>query len=220
MADAQNPCRKADHSLTGARRLAPFDKWLLAQAAEELIKMAKYNVDFDLDTKQVSVAEARTWRGHVKAEVIHGFPCTRYELKNVQLAVSYQDVAGGKLGELPKASTEDPEVLADLLMDNLEESDAATSTTAPAAPPAEPPPRHRSLFHRPRREPSASRRHFRWKAEASIWVTQDFPFSLQDLLPILDVVGASHRRVQRLREFLGVRFPEGFPVRIDLPIVC
>lgn len=37
---------------------------------------------------------ARTWRGHVKAEVIHGFPCTRYELKNVQLAVSYQDVAG------------------------------------------------------------------------------------------------------------------------------
>lgn len=35
----------------------PHPSPALVQAAEELIKMAKYNVDFDLDTKQVSVAE-------------------------------------------------------------------------------------------------------------------------------------------------------------------
>ncbi|KAI8805606.1 GPCR-chaperone-domain-containing protein [Cladochytrium replicatum] len=47
----------------------------------------------------------------------------------------------------------------------------------------------------------------------------DFPISIADMMPLLDLLGmSSNAHVRSLREFFNVQLPPGFPVQFEIPI--
>uniref|UniRef100_A0A0E0EBQ2 Ankyrin repeat domain-containing protein n=1 Tax=Oryza meridionalis TaxID=40149 RepID=A0A0E0EBQ2_9ORYZ len=67
----------------------------------------------------------------------------------------------------------------------------------------------------------------RWKEEETVktlrptvWLTEDFPLTVDEFLPLLDILASRVRAVRRLRELLTTKFPPGtFPVKVAIPVV-
>ncbi|GBG64952.1 hypothetical protein CBR_g48701 [Chara braunii] len=54
----------------------------------------------------------------------------------------------------------------------------------------------------------------------TLWLTDDFPLTVQELLPLLDLMSPRVKAVRRLRELLTTKLPTGsFPVKVAIPIV-
>ena len=54
--------------------------------------------------------------------------------------------------------------------------------------------------------------------EATLGISQKFPIKLEDLLPILEALGPKAKVFAKLRDFVTLHLPAGFPVRVDIPI--
>ncbi|CAK8689558.1 ankyrin repeat domain-containing protein 13C-B-like [Clavelina lepadiformis] len=54
--------------------------------------------------------------------------------------------------------------------------------------------------------------------EAVVAMSEKFPIRLENLLPILEALGPKAKIFTKLRDFISVHLPPGFPVRIDIPI--
>jgi hypothetical protein len=61
----------------------------------------------------------------------------------------------------------------------------------------------------------------KWKEETvktlrpSVWLTEDFSLSIDEFLPLLDILASLVRAVRRLHELLTTKFPPGtFPVKV------
>ncbi|KAG6532235.1 ankyrin repeat domain-containing protein 13C-like [Zingiber officinale] len=53
-----------------------------------------------------------------------------------------------------------------------------------------------------------------------VWLTEDFPLKLEELMPLLDILANKVKAVRRLRELLTTKFPPGtFPVKVAIPIL-
>jgi len=53
-----------------------------------------------------------------------------------------------------------------------------------------------------------------------LWVTQDFPLQLSELLPLLDLLANRVKAVQRLKDLLTTQLPPGtVPVKVAVPLV-
>ncbi|CAL9767127.1 unnamed protein product [Musa acuminata subsp. burmannicoides] len=53
-----------------------------------------------------------------------------------------------------------------------------------------------------------------------VWLTEDFPLKLDELMPLLDILANKVKAVRRFRELLTTKFPPGtFPVKVAIPIV-
>lgn len=50
--------------------------------------------------------------------------------------------------------------------------------------------------------------------KATVWMCQEFPFSLQDLLPLLDIMSPSNGHFAKLKEFVEMKLPLGFPIKV------
>lgn len=50
--------------------------------------------------------------------------------------------------------------------------------------------------------------------KATLWMGETFPFSLNDLLPLLDMMTPTNEHLSRLKEFVEIKLPPGFPVKI------
>uniref|UniRef100_A0A0E0LL74 Ankyrin repeat domain-containing protein n=1 Tax=Oryza punctata TaxID=4537 RepID=A0A0E0LL74_ORYPU len=67
----------------------------------------------------------------------------------------------------------------------------------------------------------------KWKEEETVktlrptvWLTEDFPLTVDEFLPLLDILASRVRAVRRLRELLTTKFPPGtFPVKVAIPVV-
>lgn len=61
-------------------------------------------------------------------------------------------------------------------------------------------------------------------SKASVWLSKDFPFPLQNFLPILQIVSESNSTIKKLYNFLSDQNllqqigPDSFPVKIDIPL--
>ncbi|XP_068669122.1 uncharacterized protein [Aristolochia californica] len=54
----------------------------------------------------------------------------------------------------------------------------------------------------------------------SVWLTEQFPLKIEELLPLLDILANKVKAVRRLRELLTTKFPPGtFPVKVAIPVV-
>lgn len=53
--------------------------------------------------------------------------------------------------------------------------------------------------------------------EANIWITQEFPLTVLQLLPLFRAMTPLSEQFTRLEEFITLNFPEGFPVKFELP---
>ncbi|XP_071800336.1 ankyrin repeat domain-containing protein 13C-like isoform X2 [Asterias amurensis] len=54
--------------------------------------------------------------------------------------------------------------------------------------------------------------------KALIAMSEDFPMEIPDLLNILEVL-TPMRHFQKLRDFISIKMPSGFPVKIDVPVL-
>ena len=53
------------------------------------------------------------------------------------------------------------------------------------------------------------------KFKANLWLSEQFPLSLQEqVLPIIDLMAISSSHFQKLRDFITMQLPSGFPVKI------
>eukprot|EP00049_Salpingoeca_infusionum_P004132 m.75018 g.75018 ORF g.75018 m.75018 type:complete len:443 (-) comp12431_c0_seq1:226-1554(-) len=66
---------------------------------------------------------------------------------------------------------------------------------------------------RPREEQVRSK-----NIKASLWMSDRFPITPQDLLDILGVFEAAHPNIKALKQFLSHNMPPGFPVKVSVPL--
>lgn len=57
------------------------------------------------------------------------------------------------------------------------------------------------------------------KFKGSLWMSEEHPLSLvEQVTPIIDLMARTSTHFTRLRDFINLRFPPGFPVKIEIPL--
>lgn len=57
------------------------------------------------------------------------------------------------------------------------------------------------------------------KFKATLWMSEEFPLSLMEqVTPIIDLVARTSAHFARLRDFITLEFPPGFPIKIEIPL--
>eukprot|EP00794_Sanderia_malayensis_P008139 gene8139-9009_t len=54
--------------------------------------------------------------------------------------------------------------------------------------------------------------------KVSVWMSQDFPLEVDLLLNVLEVIAPS-KHFSKLKEFISMKLPIGFPVKIEIPVL-
>lgn len=54
--------------------------------------------------------------------------------------------------------------------------------------------------------------------KVSVWMSQDFPLEVDLLLSVLEVIAPS-KHFAKLKEFISMKLPTGFPVKIEIPVL-
>jgi ankyrin repeat domain-containing protein 13 len=49
-------------------------------------------------------------------------------------------------------------------------------------------------------------------------MSQDFPLSIDILLNVLEII-APFKHFAKLRDFVSLKLPKGFPIKVDIPLV-
>lgn len=52
----------------------------------------------------------------------------------------------------------------------------------------------------------------------SVWMAQDFPLSITHLMPIFEIMSPTGKHFDRLKSFISLDMPPGFPVKLEVPI--
>ena len=53
------------------------------------------------------------------------------------------------------------------------------------------------------------------KFKATLWLCENYPLSLQQqVVPIIDLMSASNAHFKKLRDFITLQLPAGFPIKI------
>ena len=53
------------------------------------------------------------------------------------------------------------------------------------------------------------------KFKATLWLCEEYPLSLQEqVVPIIDLMSASNAHFKKLKDFITLQLPAGFPVKI------
>lgn len=56
--------------------------------------------------------------------------------------------------------------------------------------------------------------------KGTLWLSSEFPRTVKELMPIFEVLAPTHKHFAKLKNFIELKLPdEGFPVKIDVPIV-
>lgn len=57
------------------------------------------------------------------------------------------------------------------------------------------------------------------KFKAMLWLCETFPLSLQEqVVPIIDLMSASNAHFKKLKDFITLQLPAGFPIKIEIPL--
>ncbi|XKL59351.1 hypothetical protein PGB90_000367 [Kerria lacca] len=57
------------------------------------------------------------------------------------------------------------------------------------------------------------------KFKANLWLCKEYPLSLQEqIMPIIDLMATSSSNFAKLKDFIEMQFPAGFPVKIEIPL--
>lgn len=54
--------------------------------------------------------------------------------------------------------------------------------------------------------------------KANVWMSNSFPLFVEQLLPIFEIMAPSNEHFGTLKEFIDMKLPRGFPVKIEMPL--
>jgi hypothetical protein len=55
--------------------------------------------------------------------------------------------------------------------------------------------------------------------KATVWISEEFPRTTQELLPIFEILAPTQKHFQKLNSFISMKMPSaGFPVKVDIPV--
>lgn len=185
-----------------------------------------------IDTDKIEFSRSKAgiwgWR-HDKVEVINDYECKVFSASNVQLVtktrtehLTKEDKERNKADGAPFASPLQSLLgAAEQHEEKKEEpstSEEATFTNPTAIKPEEYfnnliPLENRDVG-RPK-EVSSKIQKFR----ATLWLSEDHPLSMQEqVLPIIDLMAISNAHFAKLRDFITLQLPAGFPIKIEIPL--
>jgi len=55
--------------------------------------------------------------------------------------------------------------------------------------------------------------------KATVAMSEDFPLTVDMLLNVLEVIAPQFKHFQKLRDFIEMKLPPGFPVKVDIPVL-
>ncbi|CAG7899918.1 unnamed protein product [Brassica rapa] len=168
----------------------------------------------EMDVTKAELVVMKSWRGKEKVETVGEWKAKRYEVKNVSLS-SKLVKAVVAVGETEKNS---PSLTRQLSCSDVEEKEVQSSSLR----------RGRKSVSLPAAEVSVAGSVPRIKGKEktvkslspSVWLTDDFPLTTEELLPVLDILAINVEAVRRMKELLTVKFPAGtFPVKMSIPVI-
>lgn len=184
-------------------------------------------VSTHLDTRNVAFERNKCgiwgWRSE-KMETVSGYEAKVYSATNVELVtrtrtehLSDQDKSKSKGGKTPFQS-----FLGIAQQHSSHNGASVQQAASPTNPTAISPDEYFdpnfSLESRNIGRPiEMSRKVQRFKA--TLWLSEEHPLSLGDqVTPIIDLMAISNAHFAKLRDFITLRLPPGFPVKIEIPL--
>merc|ERR1719266_2412185 len=55
--------------------------------------------------------------------------------------------------------------------------------------------------------------------KATVAMSEEFPLTVEMLLSVLEVIAPQFKHFQKLRDFIEMKLPPGFPVKVDIPVL-
>jgi len=56
--------------------------------------------------------------------------------------------------------------------------------------------------------------------QANLWLSEDYPLSLKEqIMPIVDLMAITSSHFAKLKDFIEMQLPSGFPVKIGMKIL-
>ncbi|XP_019595085.2 ankyrin repeat domain-containing protein 13B isoform X2 [Rhinolophus sinicus] len=213
--------------------LAGQDRELLlaaAQPTEEqvLSRLAAPVVTTQLDTKNISFERNKTgilgWRSE-KTEMVNGYEAKVYGASNVELITRTRTE---HLSEQHKGKVKGCKTPLQSFLGIAEQHGGPqngtliTQTLSPANPTAITAEEYFNpsfeLGNRDMGRPMELTTKTQ-KFKAKLWLCEEHPLSLcEQVAPIIDLMAVSNALFAKLRDFITLRLPPGFPVKIEIPI--
>jgi len=54
--------------------------------------------------------------------------------------------------------------------------------------------------------------------KATLWMSNSFPLFVEQLFPLMEIMSPSNEHFARLRDFIDLKLPRGFPIKIEIPL--
>ena len=178
-----------------------------------------------LDTENISFQRSRSglfgWGGE-KLETVSGMECKVFAANNVEIVtktrtehMSAEDKERAKANKNPLLSFFGPGEADIEPSQGQEPSSSNIASSASAI--------HSSQTFSSYLESGKSSLRPREKSKkvqkfrAQLWVCEDYPLSLQEqVMPIVDLLAISNTHFQKLKDFIHMQLPSGFPVKIGI----
>ncbi|EFJ12328.1 hypothetical protein SELMODRAFT_110129 [Selaginella moellendorffii] len=207
-----------------------------AEVAHEVAVMSRANVYRPgLDVTQAQLVPQLTWRKHEKAETVGNWKCKVYDMQNVSVSIRSRKVLGAveedeeeETLDYANLLTEEEKHQLEMVLsgdcENLEEQkeNSACVNGRGGRPKAE---KSRPISGKEEDDSKKSsakeeESEFKKGLRPTLWVTDNFPLKIEELLPLLDILSSKVKAVRRLRELLTTKLPAGtFPVKMSIPVV-
>ncbi|XP_071848169.1 ankyrin repeat domain-containing protein 13D-like isoform X3 [Apostichopus japonicus] len=185
-----------------------------------------------IDTDKIEFSRSKAgiwgWR-HDKVEVINDYECKVFSASNVQLVtktrtehLTKEDKERNKADGAPFASPLQSLLgAAEQHEEKPEEpvvNEEATFTNPTAIKPEEYFNKHIVLENRDVGRPKEVSSKIQ-KFRATLWLSENHPLSMQEqVLPIIDLMAISNAHFAKLRDFIMLQLPAGFPIKIEIPL--
>ena len=175
-----------------------------------------------LDTDNISFQRAKGgifgWGGD-KTEVVSGMDCKVFGANNVEIVtktrsehMSDEDKQRAKANKNPLLSIFGPQEAEVEPTNSISESTASNSATASCQQNFEEYITSTHPIIRVKEECNKSQ-----KFKAHLWLCEVYPLSLQEqVMPIVDLLAISNTHFQKLKHFIHMQLPSGFPVKIGM----
>ena len=159
----------------------------------------------EMDVTKAEVVVMKNWRGKEKVETVGEWKAKRYEIKNVSFSLKSPKVVVAA-GEIEQNS---PSLMRQLSCSNVEDKEFEPSSSSSQ--------RRRKSVSLPvaASVPRIKEKETVKSLSPSVWLTNDFPLTTEELLPVLDILAINVEAVRRMKELLTVKFPPGtLPVKV------